>query len=269
MNTYAIGDVQGCYTELQMLLQKIRFDAQVDTLWFTGDLVNRGPNSLQTLRFVKALGDRAITVLGNHDLHLLSIAHGMETIKTGDTIADVLNAADCDELLDWLCQQPLLHHDRHLSFTMTHAGIAPQWDLQQAQQFANEVEQVLRSHQRTDLFRNMYGNQPACWHENLQGMPRMRCLINYFTRMRYCDRQACLDLSFKGNTKDAPPDLIPWFDIPDRKMKNNNIIFGHWAALAGITHVAHVFALDTGCVWGQQLTAMCLETGVLTQVQAR
>jgi bis(5'-nucleosyl)-tetraphosphatase (symmetrical) len=260
MSTYAIGDVQGCYTELQKLLEKIKFDPHADTLWFTGDLVNRGPESLATLRFIKSLGKNAITVLGNHDLHLIAIVLGTQTLQGNDTFRDILHAKDCLELVNWLSQQPLLHHDQKLKFTITHAGIAPFWDLATAQQLAHEVETVLRSESRKTLLAEMYGNEPACWNEALSGTERLRCIINYFTRMRFCDARGCLNLSYKGTTNATPKALIPWFNLKNRNMQNDNIIFGHWAALQGHTNTKHVFALDTGCVWGKQLTAMCLET---------
>ena len=267
MSTYAIGDLQGCYATLQALLAAVNFAPKTDTLWFTGDLVNRGPRSLETLRFVKALGNKAITVLGNHDLHLLAVAAASQPLKSSDTFQAVLQAADRDALLEWLIQRPLLHHDQQLDFTMTHAGIAPQWNLAKAQQLADEVETVLRSQQASDLLQHMYGNQPACWQDTLSGIRRLRCIINHFTRMRCCNAQGCLDLNFKGQLSDLPTNLFPWFNFPERAMQCNNIIFGHWAALAGNTNTPQVFALDTGCGWGKQLTALCLETGKLTQVE--
>ncbi len=261
MSTYVIGDVQGCYAKLQALLKKINFKPEKDRLWFTGDLVNRGSHSLATLRFVKSLQERAITVLGNHDLHLLAVADDTQTIKPGDTFQDILQADDRLELIAWLSQQPLLHHDQKLGFTIAHAGIAPQWDLKQAKALALEVETALQSQERLTLLSKMYGDEPKCWHNQLSGIDRLRCIINYFTRMRFCDSKGCLNLNYKGEIKNAPTELIPWFKLENRKMQKDNIIFGHWAALRGITDTEHVFALDTGCVWGGQLTAMCLETG--------
>ena len=260
MSTYAIGDVQGCYTELQTLLKKINFDPEKDQLWFTGDLINRGPRSLETLRFIKSLRNSAVTVLGNHDLHFIAVANGNQALKENDTFQDILQADDCNELMGWLCQQPLLHHNEKIGFTMSHAGIAPRWDLHQAQRLAKEVENILRGHSRSTLLQQMYGNEPTCWDEQLQTMERWRCIINYFTRMRFCDTNGCLDLSSKGSIKDAPQGLIPWFQVENRKMQNENIVFGHWAALGGYTNTKCTFAIDTGCAWGKQLTAMCLET---------
>lgn len=267
MSTYAIGDIHGCYDTLQRLLDKIAFTPQTDRLWFTGDLINRGPQSLQTLRFIKSLGDSAITVLGNHDLHLLAVAAGVQTVKMSDTIDNILNAADSTQLVKWLSQQPLLHHDMQLGFTLAHAGLAPQWGLTQAQACAHEVENALRSDKQQMLLKHMYSKEPACWQDSLQGIKRLRCIINYFTRMRFLDRQGCLNFTLKGAIDQANNDLIPWFNFPQRKMKNNNIIFGHWAALSDKTTTPpHVFALDTGCVWGKQLTAFCLDNGRYTRI---
>lgn len=261
MSTYAIGDVQGCYNQLQTLLDKINFNQQKDRLWFTGDLVNRGPNSLETLRFIRSLQKNAITVLGNHDLHLIAVAYGTQFVKPTDTFQDVLQAKERTELIEWLCQQRLLYHDQKLNFTMTHAGIAPQWDLGKAQQLALEVETTLQGQSRLTLLENMYGNEPKCWHDKLTGIERLRCIINYFTRMRFCDSNGCLDLNYKGEIEYAPTELTPWFKFKRRKMQMENIVFGHWAALRGVTDTQYVFAIDTGCAWGEQLTAMCLETG--------
>lgn len=257
MPTYAIGDLQGCYDELQLLLEKIQFDPTQDTLWFTGDLVNRGPKSLECLRFVKNLGARAITVLGNHDLHLLAVAAGVRQQAEGDTLTEILEAPDCDELLTWLRQQPLLHYDPQLGFILVHAGIAPQWNLGTAQKLAREVEMQLQSI-ASDLLAQLYGNQPACWNDVLIGTERWRCIINYFTRMRFCTQAGCLDLSYKGTLNDAPSDLIPWFNVPQRQVQQP-ILFGHWAALESGKTPPNVFALDSGCVWGNSLTALRLE----------
>jgi bis(5'-nucleosyl)-tetraphosphatase (symmetrical) len=258
MSIYAIGDLQGCYDELQMLLEKIQFDPTYDTLWFTGDLVNRGPKSLDCLRFVKNLGDKAVTILGNHDLHLLAVAAEVCQQADGDTLDDILKAHDRDELLGWLRQQPLLHYDSHLNYVLVHAGIAPAWNLVTAQRLAREVEVQLRTSD-SELLAQLYGDQPACWEESLTGVARWRCIINYFTRMRFCTAGGCLDLKFKGEIDDAAADLLPWFKMPNRQTEQQRIIFGHWAALQGNANTENVFALDTGCVWGQSLTAMRLE----------
>jgi bis(5'-nucleosyl)-tetraphosphatase (symmetrical) len=261
MATYAIGDIQGCFTALQKLLNHIHFNPERDTLWFTGDLVNRGSQSLEVLRFVKGLGEKHITVLGNHDLHLLAMAYGTRSrnLFPSDTLEDIFNAPDKNELMTWLCARPLLHDDPSLKFVMTHAGLAPCWSLEKARELAREVETVLRSDAPDVLFGAMYGNQPDLWQEELTGLERLRCIINYFTRMRFCDADGRLDLSYKGDIANKPKELIPWFDVPHRLNANNKIIFGHWAALAGNTNTPNVYPLDTGCVWGNSLTALRLE----------
>jgi bis(5'-nucleosyl)-tetraphosphatase (symmetrical) len=259
MPTYAIGDIQGCFDEFQQLLTVIQFDADSDTLWFTGDLVNRGPCSLEVLRFVKELGNRHVTILGNHDLHLLAVAYGVKSLHRGDTLEKVLSAPDRDELLDWLRQRPILHDDRTLDYVMTHAGLAPPWSLKEARSLAQEVEIVLRGTQPEYFLRDMYGNTPDKWSERLTGIERLRCIVNYFTRMRFCYADGRLDLSYKGEIAGKPHELIPWFDLPDRANVSERIIFGHWAALGGKITSSNLFALDTGCVWGNCLTAMRLE----------
>jgi len=259
MATYAIGDVQGCFSALEMLLDKIHFDPKKDSLWFTGDLVNRGPQSLETLRFVKNLGSNHHIVLGNHDLHLLALAHGAHHGQHDDTLAPILAASDRIELLEWLSHQPLLHHDEKLNFVMTHAGIAPSWDLTIAKNLAREVETVLQSDQRVEFFRHMYGNEPHRWEPDLKGWDRLRCITNHFTRMRFCNPDGSLELKTKENMSVENTNLIPWFKVANRVNADQNIIFGHWAALGGVTNVPHAFAIDTGCVWGFCLTALRLD----------
>lgn len=259
MATYAIGDVQGCYDPLQKLLELIQFDPTLDTLWFTGDLVNRGPQSLATLRFVKELGKNQVTVLGNHDLHLLAVAHGTQPVRSTDTLTDILEAADKEELIDWLLHRPLLHHNEELQFILVHAGLAPAWDLATAKNLSSEVEQVLASDSANDFFQHMYGNQPDHWSNDLRGWDRLRCITNYLTRMRFCHADGRLELKNKGKLGEQANDLLPWFQVPNRMNSHLKIIFGHWAALSGTTHTPNVFALDTGCVWGNCLTAMRLE----------
>lgn len=259
MASYAIGDIQGCFQPLQALLQHIDFDARHDTLWFTGDLVNRGPQSLETLRFVKGLGSAAITVLGNHDLHLLAVSEGHEKFQhNSDTLNPILQADDRDELLDWLRAQPLLHHDEDLKLSMIHAGLPPQWTLTQARAAAAEVEAVLRSEHYLDFLAHMYGNLPDLWSEGLRGHERLRFIVNCFTRLRYCSPQGKLALSAKGAPGTQPSGMIPWFQIPDRASRENTIIFGHWSTL-GLHLQDNVMALDTGCLWGGSLTAVRLE----------
>lgn len=261
MSSYAIGDIQGCFAELQALLDAISFDKEQDTLWFTGDLVNRGPQSLAVLRYIKQLGDRHHTVLGNHDLHLVALAYGLGKHKADDTVHDILTADDKDELILWLRHRPLLHVDPALGFVMAHAGLAPAWTLAQAQLLAREVEAELRSDHPENMLQHMYGSKPDRWDDQLTGMDRLRCIINFFTRMRFCYQDGRLDLSYKGEITNKPEDLVPWFDITNRVNANEKIIFGHWAALNGQTSALNVYPLDTGCVWGNCLTAMRLEDG--------
>ncbi len=257
MATYAIGDVQGCLQPLLALLEQIQFDPNVDNLWFAGDLINRGPQSLETLRFIKSLGDKHISVLGNHDLHLLAVAYGVDGKGKHDTLNDILLAPDKDELLEWLRNRPLLHTDN--TFVMTHAGLAPAWSLDKARQLAHEAESILRSSEMLYYLQHMYGNQPDNWSDDLSGEGRFRCIINYFTRMRYCYPDGRLDLEVTTRIADKPAHLLPWFGVPGRKNTDVKIIFGHWAALEGKTDTPNTFALDTGCVWGRALTALRLE----------
>lgn len=269
MSIYAIGDIQGCYQPLMRLLEKINFDPAQDILWFTGDLVNRGPQSLDVLRFVRALGDQHQTVLGNHDLHLLAVASGAREPHHSDTLNEILHAPDKNELLEWLRQRPMLVLHEKMNYVMTHAGLAPAWSISQAKKLAHEVETMLQSHSWTEFFPHMYGNQPDLWNDSLQGNDRLRCIINFFTRLRFCHRDGRMDLSYKGTIKDKPEDLIPWFDVEPRANADTKIIFGHWAALNGVTTKPNLFALDTGCVWGNKLTAMRLEDEARFAVSAK
>jgi len=253
MSVYAISDVQGCYDALRTLLDKLQFDPAQDKLWFAGDLVNRGPQSLQTLQFVKSLGDRAITVLGNHDLHLLAVDAGIKK-KNGDLKA-ILDAPDRQELIDWLRQQPLLHHDPNLGYTLVHAGVSPQWDLATAQACAQELEQVLRSDNYREFLKVMYGDRPRKWRRWLFGERRLRYICNCFTRIRYCTRDGKLALEEKGAPGSQPKKYVPWFDVAGRHSKDLRLVFGHWSTL-GAFHAPGIYALDTGCVWGGALTAL-------------
>lgn len=257
-NIYAIGDVQGCYSALNKLLDKIKFDPSQHQLWFTGDLVNRGDDSLSVLRLVRELGAAAVTVLGNHDLFLLAAYYHGIHLKTHHTIQPILDASDCDELISWLLQQPLLHHQH--GYTLVHAGIPPQWNLTQAQQHAAEVSSALL-HDTEKFLQQMYGNEPSAWSEALSGYDRLRYITNAFTRLRLCSTEGELELKFKGDA-DTPiaAHLQPWYAIENRKTQNEKILFGHWAALQGkvTPTTANVYALDTGCVWGNCLTAMRL-----------
>ena len=261
MSVYAIGDLQGCYDELQQLLDHIRFDPGTDRLWLVGDIVNRGPQSLECLRFVRDLGTSAVTVLGNHDLCLLASACGVRRAGSKDTLDAVLTAPDRDELLFWLRQQPLIYRDNALGYSLVHAGLAPHWTLDDAQRLAAEVEQVLRDERHTEFFAAMYGNQPARWHDSLYGMDRLRYIVNVLTRIRYCTAEGDLDFESKGPPGSQPEHLFPWYDVPNRRSANEKIIVGHWSTL-GRLEKNNVYALDTGCVWGGQLTAMRLDCEV-------
>lgn len=259
MAVYAIGDVQGCYKELRRLLDKIGFRKKKDRLWFAGDLVNRGPNSLEVLRYVRDLGDRAVTVLGNHDLHLLAISEGVRK-RSNKSLRAVLNAPDGDELLKWLRKRPLLHFDPDLQWLMVHAGLPPQWDLRTAVKNARKVEKCLASKNYKKLLKQMYGNRPALWSDNLKGVHRKRFVINSLTRMRFCDKKGRLALSAKGSPENQGNGLFPWFEHPDRLSHDVRIVFGHWSTL-GYYKGDNVLALDTGCVWGGALTAARIDVG--------
>lgn len=258
MATYAIGDIQGCYRPLRCLLDEVAFDPDQDKLWLAGDIVNRGPQSLDCLRFLKSLGDCVIAVLGNHDLHCLAVAWGFQNIKPSDTLNELLAADDRDELLNWLRMHPLIHRDRALGFTMVHAGVPPIWTLTEAVAFAEEIEQIIHGEGFAEFLAAMYGNEPAQWSDSLKGPDRWRLITNYFTRMRFCDASGQLDLSCKLGPEHAPPGFSPWFKHPHR-LGDERLIFGHWASLEGKTHDPKRFALDTGCVWGRQLTMLRLE----------
>lgn len=258
MAVFAIGDIQGCYDELQKLLARIKFNTAEDMLWFTGDLVNRGPKSLDTLRFVKSLGAHAICVLGNHDLHLLALAAGVDKHRSTDTLDGVLSAPDRDDLLHWLRHRPLLHHDAVLGFTLVHAGLPPQWNLATATDCAHELETALRAADYAEFFRHMYGNQPARWSSELKGSERLRFIVNCLTRLRYVSPDGDLDLSSKGAPGTQAQGFEPWFSVPERKSSELHIIFGHWSTV-GEVKGHNVYPLDTGCVWGGRLSALRLD----------
>lgn len=264
MSTYCIGDVQGCFIELRQLLQLVAFDPAKDRLWFVGDLVNRGPNSLEALRFIKQLPNVKV-VLGNHDFHLLALYHKATKTRSND-LEPIINAADSAELIDWLRKQPLLYHDLEFDCVLVHAGIYPFWTLAKAKEYAHEVENFLQKDNYADLFSHMYGNKPNKWDDKLSGWRRIRFIINSFTRMRFCDISGQLDFSFQGEIGSQPEKLIPWFKMPERKNKDAKIIFGHWAALEGKVLEPNLYALDTGCVWGKSLTALRLDDKKLFQV---
>jgi bis(5'-nucleosyl)-tetraphosphatase (symmetrical) len=252
---YAIGDVQGCEKELRALLKRIGFSADRDRLWFVGDLVNRGPRSLAALRLVRALADNAIVVLGNHDLHLLALAHGAHRRRRSDTLDEVLAAPDREALLEWLLARPLAHADG--KDLMVHAGIVPQWSVALTLRLASEVSAALQRNARA-VFKHMYGDEPDHWDEHLEGMERLRFTINVLTRMRLCTAEGRIDVALKGAPAAAPSPLRPWFEHPGRKSRDARVIFGHWSAL-GLVQRAGVIGLDTGCVWGGTLTALDLD----------
>jgi bis(5'-nucleosyl)-tetraphosphatase (symmetrical) len=266
MSTYAIGDVQGCYEPLCRLLENIAFDPARDELWFVGDLVNRGPESWHTLRFIRSLGDKAVVVLGNHDLHLLAVAAGVRKPHRDDTLDGILRAADRDELLAWLRQCKMMHAAH--GYAMVHAGLLPQWDISRALALAAEVENVLRGEHHHDFFQHMYGNTPSTWSDELEGQARLRAITNAMTRLRLCTPEGEMEFGHKTDPEDAPAGYIPWFDVPGRASAGTPIICGHWAAL-GLMMRSDVLAIDTGCVWGRDLTAVRLEDRQLFQCGCR
>jgi bis(5'-nucleosyl)-tetraphosphatase (symmetrical) len=254
----AIGDVQGCHAELLQLLERCQYSSDRDRLWFTGDLVNRGPASLATLRYVRSLGDNAVTVLGNHDLHLLALALGAKRKpKSGDTLEDVLNARDRDVLLEWLLTRPLAHFDEASGDLLVHAGVVPQWSVDQTLSVAREIEAALRSNPRT-LFNTMYGDEPEKWSDSLEGADRLRFAINVLTRMRVCTADGRIDLKMKGPANEIRAPYRAWFEHEKRRTRDARVIFGHWSAL-GLVQRHNVIGLDTGCVWGGALTALDLD----------
>ena len=263
MATYAIGDLQGSNSSLQKLLADISFDARHDRLWFVGDLVNRGTESLQCLRFVRSLGDGAVTVLGNHDLHLLGVAEGAARMRNGDTLQPVLDAPDREELLDWLRHRPMLHIEGE--HVLVHAGLLPQWSVDKANALAQEVESALRSSGRRDFLAAMYGNHPDCWSDGLKGFDRLRVIVNAMTRMRLCTPGGRMEFSHKGEPANHPAGYLPWFDVPLRMSAGSTVICGHWSAL-GLKVERNLLSLDTGCLWGGALTAVRLEDRRIFQV---
>lgn len=270
MAHYAIGDVQGCYPELMALMDKIAFNEQNDTLWFAGDIINGGPDNLAVLRFISRLPPRTIVTLGNHDLHFLAMYYGIREYQSEDTFLDVLNAPDVSELVDWLRHQKLLHYDKTLGYLMAHAGIYPAWSLNEALAYAQEIESYLQSSEPTKIktfLMTIFGVQ----EDSLSR--RLRNNTDILTRMRFCYQDGQLNLGYKGTILDASGDLIPWFqllqNIGHPSMKDLTILFGHWAALEGRTGIEHCYALDTGCVWGGALSALCLETKQWFQVKGQ
>lgn len=263
MATYALGDVQGCQPQLQKLLEMIGRETPEAKLLFAGDLVNRGPASLETLRMVKNLGQKAVAVLGNHDLHLLAVACGIRKVKPGDTIQPILDAPDRDELIDWLRYRPMAYAED--GFLLVHAGILPQWDAKKTMALAHEVEQVLRSRDWKDFLEEMYGNLPDKWDDSLEGAARLRCIVNGLTRLRFCTAEGKMEFASKMGTDEAPLGYMPWFEVPGRKTGDSIVVFGHWSTL-GLVMKDRLLSLDTGCVWGGKLTAVRLEDRALFQV---
>lgn len=264
MSVYVVGDIQGCLEPLQKLLEKVKFDPSKDKLWCVGDLVNRGPKSLKTLKFLYSMRKNLVTVLGNHDLHLIACYYNTSRLKKSDTIKEILEAKESRELITWLRQQPLLHYDKERKITLVHAGIPPLWTLQESIIRAAEVELVLKDDKKIVSFLDhMYGSEPVNWSELLTGDERLRVITNYFTRMRFCKADGTIEFKSKEGLDSAPEGYKPWFEIPNRKMAGQTIIFGHWAALEGRCDAPHVYALDTGCVWGSCLTLMNIDTQAL------
>lgn len=258
MAIYAIGDLQGCYDDFRRLLDQCHFKADQDRLWLAGDLISRGPKSLETLRYVVSLGDSVISVLGNHDLHMLAVDAGIKNTRDPDLI-NILDAHDRRQLMGWLRHRPLIHHDASLAYTLVHAGIYPHWNLPQAQAYAAELHAVLRSDHYRDFFGHMYGDKPDRWSEELDGWDRLRFICNSFSRMRFCSHNGQLYLDAKGPPGSQPEGFHPWYDVNDRKTREQRIIFGHWSTL-GKQHANNVYALDTGCIWGGKLTALRIDT---------
>lgn len=262
MTIYAVGDIQGCLSPLKKLLEKVSFNPSYDQLWSTGDIVNRGPESLGTMRFLKSLGDAFRMVLGNHDLHLLAIARGCRKATVKDSLDDIVLCNDVEELINWLQKQPILIHEH--GYTLVHAGIPPHWSLTTALRRAAEVEAVLRSNQANNFFSNMYGNQPSRWRSEQQEQDQLRVITNYLTRMRFCDTDGNMELDCKLEPERGPPGYLPWYAHKNRKTAKEKIIFGHWASLNGRNCGEKLFPLDTGCVWGKQLRLLNLSTGNYT-----
>lgn len=269
MSTYAIGDVQGCHAELLDLLAAIDFDPHRDLAVFVGDLVNRGPHSLEVLRLVRSLGASAISLLGNHDLHLLAVANGGKPGRR-DTLDAVLAAPDCSELLDWLARQPLAWRHPASGALLIHAGVAPQWSVEQTLALAAEASERLRGRQGGRFLSRMYGDQPETWSDALRGIDRTRFVVNCLTRARYCRADGGLDLRHKGAPGTQPQGLIPWFQFPGRASRGTPLVFGHWSTLGRVHwREDNVYGLDTGCIWGGRLSALELESGRVIDVPSR
>ena len=264
MAVYAIGDLQGCFEPLRRLVEAIDFDPSRDRLWFVGDLVNRGPDSLACLRYVKSLGDAGVTVLGNHDLHLLCVAEGIQKFKRRDTLEEVLEAPDRAELVDWLRHRALMHVEG--GFALVHAALLPEWTVAKACALAAEVEAALRGRDYRSFLARMYGDEPDRWRDDLAGIDRLRVVINAMTRLRVCDDDGAMVLGFKGEPGEASDAWTPWFDVPGRRSRDHTIVCGHWSAM-GLRLRDDLLALDSGCVWGRSLTAVRLEDRAVFEVR--
>lgn len=263
MAIYAVGDIQGCYFSFQRLLEHLDFNPDHDRLWLVGDLINRGAGSLATLRWLHAHRDSVTCVLGNHDLHTLAVAEGFVKAHRSDTLDALLTAPDSDTLLTWLRHQPMIH--RGEGYVMVHAGLLPQWDIEQALTLGHEVEAVLQGAGYRDFLACMYGNQPDLWQDDLAGYDRLRLITNAMTRLRVCSAEGRIDFRFKGELDQIPAGCLPWFDVPGRLSTDSVIVCGHWSAL-GLRQRHNLYTLDTGCLWGGQLTAMRLEDRAIFQV---
>ena len=270
MATYAIGDIQGCYHAFTALLTRLQFNPKKDELGLVGDLINRGNGSLEVLRWCYQYHESLKIVLGNHDLHALAVANNLKPAHKSDTLQASIDAPDSHTLYTWLRHQPLMIMQDNFAqgaYAMVHAGLLPQWTIEDALGYANEVEAVLQSDQYRTFLVNMYGNKPNQWQADLVGMDRLRVITNAFTRLRVCSLSGVMDFNFKGELQDIPAGYMPWFDVPNRQSQATHIVCGHWSAL-GLRQRHNIHALDTGCLWGGQLTAMCLETRVITQVDS-
>jgi bis(5'-nucleosyl)-tetraphosphatase (symmetrical) len=263
MSTYAIGDIQGCFDSFQRLLERCAFDPARDKLWLVGDLVNRGPRSLETLRYVKNLGPAALTVLGNHDLSLLMLSEGFGKRGKGDTFDAILAAPDREELLFWLRHQAMCHLEN--GHCLVHAGLLPQWTAKQARALASEVEQALRGPDWRHFMAHMWGSEPDAWQDKLEGWPRLRVIVNAMTRMRFCSPKGVMDFKIKGEVHKAPKGYVPWFEVPGRRSADTVLVTGHWSAL-GLKILPNLLAIDSGCLWGGKLSAIRLEDRTLFQV---
>ena len=267
MTDYAVGDIQGCYQELRELLDEVSFKPGRDRLWVVGDMINRGPGSRQTLEFLYQNRDSVVAVLGNHDLHLLAIYYGHRKTRRSDTVSDILDAPEVDDWITWLRSLPLCQYDADLDILMMHAGLAPQWTLDDALAHSAEIEQLLQSDDIEQFLSTMYGDSPARWRDDLEGPARWRCITNHFTRMRIIDKSGKLDLDYKSGLDDIPKGYMPWFKHPKRRTRSQSIVFGHWAALGGYFK-GPVYGIDTACVWGEQLSLLQLDSLELVQVDA-